>query len=144
MNIFEKSPAIYPLDTFKKMPIILISINPVGTLRTHSKCAHHFDLILICGCIENIFIKNLGFLSQIYSKCIQIMPEPLIESSFKKYLKIHSQCAHWVSFNVFKENSQWSPILPKTLNELIGYAVECIVDIFGSIFWKNSQWVAQA
>ena len=40
------------------MPTTLIPINPVGTLRMHSKCAHHFDLVLIGGHIENIFKKK--------------------------------------------------------------------------------------
>ena len=143
MNIFKKSPAIYPAGTLKKCPlfwsqltqqahwgriqnvsIVLISFWSVGTLRTFSK-------------------NTQGFLSQIYSKCVQIIPEPLIESSSKECSQICSQCAHRVYSNVFKENLQWGPILTKTLNELIGYAVEHIVDIFGSILWKNSQWVAQ-
>ena len=55
-----KKPSNIPSRHILKMPTTLISINPVGTLRTHSKCAHHFDLVLIGGHIENIFKKNPG------------------------------------------------------------------------------------
>ena len=72
------------------------------------------------------------------------MPEPLIESSFKEYSKICPQYAQphtqWVYWEFLIKLDPIKSFLWIHWNKPSGY----IVDIFWSILWKNSQWVAQA
>ena len=59
-------------------------------------------------------------------------------SSFIKYPQMWPQCTQWVFCKVLTMNSQFGPILPQTLKELIGYMVEYIVITFVGTLWKNS------
>jgi len=90
------------------------------------------------------FEKASWFLSQIWSKCAHHMPEPLIESSFKKYPVIcstHTQPhTHWVLWEFMVKLNQIESFFWICLNEPARY----ILGKSLGIFWKNSQWVAQA
>ena len=55
------------------------------------------------------------------------MAEPLIMSSFTKYLKMWPQCAQWVFLKEIIMYPQCGLILPQTLKELIKYIAGYIV-----------------
>ena len=61
------------------------------------------------------------------------MPEPLIKGSFIISSEDVQEHTHWVFHNISTINSQFSPISPQTLNELIEHMPEYIVVIFLSI-----------
>ena len=113
------------VEFFYKVPINLITMCPVGP----------------CWALCE---RTPWFLSWFCLQCIQYMPEPLIESSFKKCSVMWSKCAQGVLFNVFTMNSQFGSISQQTLKEIIEYMVEYFMATSLGTFWKNSQWVAQA
>ena len=109
----------------------------VDKLRSNSKWTHQITQQVFCEWTHQA-------LSQFWSKCIHNVPEPLIESSFKEYLAIWSQCTQpytqWVLWEFVIKLNHIESLLWVLWKEPTGY----IVGIFLGILWKNSQWVAQA
>ena len=90
-----------------------------------------------------LWTNPVGSLRSNY-QCILHVPEPLIESSFKKYPEIWPQLTQPYTQRVLWEFvvklDQIESLLRIHLNEPPGY----IEGKSQGIFWKNSQWVAQA
>ena len=92
---------------------------------------------------EPLFERTLRVLSQFCSRCAHNMPEPLIESSFIKYLAIWSQCTQpytqWVLWEFVVKLNHIESLLWVLWKEPTGHIVATLM----GILWKNSQWVAQ-
>ena len=109
----------------------------VGTLRSNSKWAYQITQEVFCKWTHQA-------LSQFWSKCTHNVPEPLVESAFKEYLAIWSQCTQpytqWVLWEFVVKLNHIESLLWVLWKEPTGH----IMGIFLGVLWKNSQWVAQA
>jgi len=121
----------------------------VATLRSNSKWTHQITQQVFCEWTHWV-------LSQFWSKCTHNVPEPLIESSFKEYLKICPQYTQsytqWVLWEFVVKLNHIESLLgvlwkeptghivcifwvffERTLNEWLRH----IVGTFWSKLWKN-------
>jgi hypothetical protein len=84
------------------------------------KCPPKYPLGTFCNGPTRFF-RNFG------PNVPSVDPEPLAESSFKKYPLIRPQCTQQVLLKVLTTNSQCGSMLLQTLKELIEYMIEYIV-----------------
>ena len=103
----------------------------MGTLWSNSKWTHQITQQVFCEWTHQV-------LSQFCSKCTHNVPEPLIESFFKEYLAIWSQCTQpytwWVLWEFVVKLNHIESLLWVLWKELTGY----IMGVFLSILWKSS------
>ena len=108
----------------------------VGKLRSNSKRTHQRTHWVFCEWTPWV-------LSQFWSKCAHYEPEPLIKSSFIKYLAIWSQCTQPYTQRVLWEFvvklNHIESLLWVLWKEPTGYIVATLM----GILCKNSHWVAQ-